>query len=124
MMTRRDSAAAALLGVVRPLGNSSDFSLIKGIGGVPRWLGGGGAAPVKYIFGNEKSFICEFPAAVTTVRHLTDRWPTQAGVQVDSYLQPLSSPPISQRLQRGKTVAKGIINGRLDRRDAPVCSPV
>lgn len=85
MMTRRDSAAAALLGVARLLGNSSDFSLIKGIGGVPRWLGGGGAAQVKYIFGNEKSFIGEFPAAVTTVLLLTDRRPTQAGVQVDSW---------------------------------------
>lgn len=115
MMTRRDSAAAAPGS--RLLGNSSDFFLIKRIGGVPRWLGGGGAAQVKYIFGNEKSFIGEFPAAVTTVLRLTDRWPTQAGVQVDSWLQPLSSPPISQRLQRGKTVAGGIINGRLDRRD-------
>lgn len=84
MMTRRDLAAAALLGVVCPLGNSSDFCLIKGIGAVPRWLGGGRAAQVKYIFGNEKSFIGEFPAAAKTVPHLTDRWPTQAGVQVDS----------------------------------------
>lgn len=82
MMTHGDWAAAALLGVVRPLGNSSDFSLIKGIGGVPRWLGGavgeggwGGASQVKYSFGNERSLIGEFPAAVTTVLQLTDRCP-------------------------------------------------
>lgn len=94
MMTHRDSVAAALLGVVSLLGNSSDFSLIKGIGGVPRWLGGGSASQVKYIFENEKSFIGEFPAAVTTVLHLTDRWPTQAGVQVDSWLHRRDAPGI------------------------------